>query len=67
MPVRPYNLLLLDGGGRFSQIQAIDPVDEASALQTAEAVLQAYESMSGFELWQGSRRIAARKIDRLRH
>ncbi len=67
MPVRPYNLLLIDGGGRVSQIQAIDPVDEASALQTAEAVLQAYESMSGFELWQGSRRIAARKIDRLRH
>lgn len=65
--MRPYNLLLIDGNDRVSQIQTIEPVDQASALQTAEAVLQAYENMSGFELWQGSRRIAARKIERLRH
>ena len=52
--MRPYNLLLIDGNDRVSQIQTIEPVDQASALQTAEAVLKAYETMSGFELWQGT-------------
>ena len=65
--MRPYNLLLIDGNDQVRQIETIDPVDATTALQTAEAVLKAHSTMSGFELWQGSRRIAARKADRFPH
>ena len=65
--MRPYSLLLLDRNDEVRQIETIAPGDAAAALQTAEAVLKAHSTMSGFELWQGSRRIAARKLDPLPH
>ncbi len=61
--MRPYNLLLIDRNDTVRTVETIEPMDPTTALQTAEAVLRASSGISGYELWQGSRRIAARKID----